>query len=79
MKISGMAKIPSGKVVIPAQHHLMLAKMFHQLAAMHQNTARMQGTDPTEAQLPSPDKTVKATRQGRPLFKQPLIGSPNSP
>ena len=74
---SNLGKIPSGKVAIPAQHHLMLADMFHKLAQMHQNAARMQGADPQTAKLPSPDKTARDAKAGKPLLKQSYIGTIN--
>jgi hypothetical protein len=79
MRFSPIAHIPSGKVVMPHAQHLVLANHFQRLANAHRLLAGMNSPDPTQARLPRPDKTALDVRSGAPLFRQPVIGVPNSP
>ena len=76
------ASIPSGHVTtpkstLPPAAHGLLSSIFAKLAAHHAQMAN--SPDPATAKLPRPDMAAKDARGGRPLVREPVIGTPNSP
>ena len=76
------AHIPSGTVAtpkstLPPAAHGILAGIFRKLAAHHAQLAN--SPDPSTARLPRPDMAAKDARGGRPLVREPVIGTANSP
>jgi hypothetical protein len=78
MKFSSLPKIPNGRVPAPRSTvpHLALAGMFAKLAALHAQRAMANAPDATNARLPRPDMAAIDSQQGRPLVRQPVIGTP---
>lgn len=73
--------IPSGNVPAPPNTvpHLALASIFSKLAALHQHAAQVQANSPDKAvaRLPRPDQAAMDAQKGRPLVRQPVIGTAN--
>jgi hypothetical protein len=79
--MKGIVKPPSDKAPKPVSTvpHLALAHHFAKLAAMHAGMALANSPDKAVSNLPRPDKVVSDIRSGSPLFRQPVIRTPNNP